>query len=83
MTRDLRIDAAQGIVVVLWKSAEDGLSLRVRGQTDEVRLVCVCGRRHWLVREQFSAGVVSLSVTCHGCGTRGTFRMEGVRLPAP
>jgi hypothetical protein len=83
MTRDLRIDAAQGIVIVGWKSGEDGLLLRVRGQNEEVRLVCVCGRRHWLVREPSSDGVVSLSVTCHGCGTRGTFRMEGVRLPAP
>jgi len=45
--------------------------------------VCRCGRSHWLVREQFSGGIVSLSVTCHSCGTRGTFVMEGVKLPTP
>lgn len=83
MTRDVRIDAAQGIVVLGWRSGEEGLSLRVRGQSDDVRLVCRCGRSHWLVREQFTGAAPTLSVTCHGCGTRGLFVLEGVSLPAP
>lgn len=83
MTRDVRIDSAPGTIVLGWKSGAEGLFLRVRGQDEEVRLVCRCDRSHWLVREQFSGGIASLSVTCHSCGTRGTFVMEGVRLPAP
>ena len=83
MTRDVRIDAAQGIVVLGWRSGEAGLSLRVRGQNEDIRLVCRCGRSHWLVRERFSVGSAYLSVTCHGCGTQGTFVLEGVSLPAP
>ncbi len=83
MPRDVPIDAARGIVVMGWHSREDGLSLRVRGQNEEVRLVCRCGRSHWVVREHFANGAASLLVTCHSCGTRGTFPLEGVSLPAP
>ena len=83
MNRDVRIESSPGIIVLGWKSGADGLLLRVRGQHEEVRLVCRCGRGHWLVREKFSGGIASLSVTCHSCGTRGTFVMEGVTLPAP
>ena len=81
--RDVRVDAAPGIVVQRWRSTEDGFYLRARGQTDEVRLVCVCGRSHWIVREQFGVGTASLLVACHTCGTRGSFLMEGVTLPTP
>ena len=83
MNRDVHIDSALGIIVLGWKSGGEGLFLRVRGQNEELRLVCRCGRSHWLVRELFSSGVASLSVTCHSCGTRGTFVMEGVKLPTP
>ena len=83
MPRDLRIDAAQGIIVVRWKTAADGLFLRVRGQADDVRLVCRCGRSHWVVREQFMGGGASLVVRCHHCGSIGSFVLEGVRLPTP
>jgi hypothetical protein len=83
MVHDVRIEAAPGVVVLGWRSGEDGLILRVRGQADEVRLVCRCGRSHWIVREQFASGTVSLIVICHTCGTRGSFLMEGVTLPAP
>ncbi len=83
MNRDVRIDSAPGLIVLGWKSGAEGLFLRVRGEREEVRLVCRCGRSHWLVREQFPGGVASLSVTCHSCATRGTFAMEGVTLPAP
>ena len=81
--REVRIDATHGIVVQGWRSTEDGLFLRVRGQPEEVRLVCVCGRSHWIVREQFVAGSAALILICHTCGTCGPFLMEGVTLPAP
>ena len=81
--REVHINAAQGIVVQGWRSTEDGLFLRVRGQPEEVRLVCVCERSHWIVREQFVAGSAALILICHTCGTRGSFLMEGVTLPAP
>jgi len=80
---DVRVDAVPGIVVQRWRSTEAGLFLRAHEQPDEVRLVCVCGRSHWIVREQFGDGSVSLLVTCHTCGTRGSFLMEGVTLPTP
>ncbi len=83
MVRDVRVEAATGIVVQGWRSSEDGLFLRARGQSDEVRLVCRCGRSHWIVREQFAPGRAFLIVTCHNDGTRGSFLMEGVVLPAP
>lgn len=83
MVRDIRIDAIPGMVVLGWRSSEDGLFLKARGQNEDVRLVCKCGRRHWIVREQFSRGQASLALTCHNCGTRTSFLMEGVRLPAP
>jgi len=81
--REVRINAAQGIVVQGWRTTEDGLFLRARGQPEEARLVCVCGRSHWIVREHFALGSASLILTCHNCGTRGSFVMEGVALPAP
>ena len=81
--REVRIDAADGIVVQRWRSTEDGLFLRARGRPEEVRLVCRCGRSHWIVREQFAVGSASLIVTCHTCGTRGSFLMESVTLPTP
>jgi len=83
MTRDVRYDASPGMVIQAWRSAEDGLRLRVLGSDEEVRLQCRCGRCHWIVREQFAGGHVSLLVTCHSCGTRATYAMEGVTLPAP
>src|SRR5438552_19128628 len=83
MTRDVRIGSSQGIIVRGWKSGSEGLLLEISAQDEDFRLVCRCGRGHWLVREQFSGGVASLSVTCHSCGTRGTFVMEHVTLPAP
>jgi len=83
MMRDVRIDSSQEIIVRGWKSGSEGLLLQIRGLDQEVRLKCRCGRSHWLVREQFSGGLAALSVTCHGCGTHGMFRMEDVRLPTP
>ncbi|HYY47509.1 MAG TPA: hypothetical protein VFA17_02365 [Thermoplasmata archaeon] len=81
MPREIRLDSAQGIVVLQWRTGEDGLSLRVRGQSQDVRLVCGCGRSHWLVREESARGSASLVVTCHGCGTQGTFVLESVSPP--
>ena len=83
MVRDVRSDAAAGIVVLGWRSAEDGLFLKARGQDEDIRIVCHCGRCHWIIREQFSLGQVLLALTCHNCGQRASFVMEGVSLPAP
>jgi len=82
MARDLLIDAAAGTVVLSWKTTAEGLLLRVRGETDDVRLICRCGRRHWLVHEIDSEKGATLVLICHHCGTRGMFPMEGVRTAA-
>ena len=81
MTREVPIDGASGFVILSWRSGEDGLSLRVRGQSEEVHLVCRCGRRHWIVREVSSDRSATLVVTCHNCGTRATFSREPWSLP--
>ena len=83
MVRDVRYDAAPSMVILGWKSLEDGLHLRVRGVDDDVRVECHCGRFHWIVREQFSGGRALLLLTCHNCGQRVSFVIEGVRLPTP
>ena len=44
MILDVRLDAANGLVVLSWRTAEDGLFLTARGRNDEVRLQCICGR---------------------------------------
>ncbi len=80
MTRDVPIDSARGFVVLGWRSSEGGLSLRIRGQSEETRLVCRCGRRHWIVREVSSDRSATLVVTCHNCGTRATFSREPMSL---
>ncbi len=83
MAREVRFDAAIGMVVLGWRSTEDGLWLRARGQDAHVRLLCRCGRSHWIVREQFSGAGAHLLLTCHNCGSRASFVMEGVGLPTP
>ncbi len=83
MVLDVRLDASNGLVVLSWRTAEDGLFLMARGQTAEVRLQCQCGRCHWIVREQFQPDRTQLLVTCHNCGRRGSFLVEGASLPAP
>lgn len=83
MVRDVRLDAAGGLVLLSWRTAEDGLFLTVRGQGEEVRLQCICGRCHWIVREQFQPDRAQLLVSCHNCGERTTFLIEGAKLPPP
>ena len=83
MTRDLRLDAVQGRIVLAWHTDEDGLFLRFAAEETDVRLVCRCGRSHWIVREYFPPAPATLAVTCHGCGTRGTFPLDVVRTPRP
>jgi RNase P subunit RPR2 len=82
MTRDLAIDAAAGTVVLGWKTTEEGLLLRVRGETEDVRVICRCGRRHLIVHEIDSEGAATLVLICHHCGTRGTFPMARFRMAA-
>jgi len=81
MVRDVPVEGSAGLVVLGWASGENGLNLRVRGQSEEVRLRCYCGRSHWIVREQFTDAGVRLLVSCHNCGVRSTYLMEGVGRP--
>jgi hypothetical protein len=81
MTHDVRVDAVQAKVVSAWHTDENGLFLRFKGEDDHLRLVCVCGRSHWILRELFPPGAAALYVTCHGCGTRGTLPLEEVQPP--
>ena len=83
MARDVPVDDAQGWVVLGWRSREDGLFLRARNQTDEVRLRCICGRCHWIVRELFSGGTATLLLSCHNCGQKRTFLTEGMTTHLP
>lgn len=82
IVREIPLPQAMGAVVTSWRLTEPSqLLLRVRGQTDEIRLLCVCGRCHWILRERFGPDSAMLLVTCHHCGTRGELLHEGARLP--
>ena len=82
MTKQIRCDEAQGFVVQSWRSSEEGLILRVAREPEEVRLQCVCGRCHWIVREQIRPEGSRLVVTCHNCGRRAVFPLETADVPA-
>ena len=82
MTKDVPCDRAEGLVVEGWKSGEEGLLLRVKGDPEEVRIQCVCCRCHWIVREQLLPEGPRLLVTCHNCGRRGVFALETADLSA-
>ena len=82
MTKDVPISQVSGAVVTRWRVVDAvQLLLTIRGQTEEVRLVCQCGRTHWILREQYGAGPPRLLATCHNCGTKVQFVLEGARLP--
>jgi len=66
-----------GLVVVHWRSTDEGLFLKIRGHQEEVRLVSRCGRCHWIVREKFAGGGGKLVVTCHACNEQMTYTLEG------
>jgi hypothetical protein len=83
MTRDLTVDRSDGTVVLGWKTSEGGLLLRVRGEPEDVRLVCGCGRTHWIIREDDSKEGAVLILICHHDGTRITFPMERLPMAAP
>lgn len=75
--RDATLESLAGVVVLAWRSGEDGLRLNVRGQGDEVRLRCRCDRSHWIVREQVGTEGTRLLVSCHNCGRSGRWAIEG------
>ncbi len=82
MTKDIPISQVSGAVVTRWRVVDAvQLLLTIRGQAEEVRLVCQCGRTHWIVREQYGGGPPRLLATCHNCGTKVQFVLEGARLP--
>lgn len=81
--KEIDLNESRGLVVLAWRSGEDGLYLKARGQGEEIRLRCLCGRCHWIVRDQFVPEGARLVVSCHSCGRRMTYVLEGVGLPAP
>ncbi len=83
MVREVPLDASQGLIVLHWHSSEEGLHLTARGQHEEIRLRCRCGRCHWIIHEKFLPEGPRLVVSCHNCGQRMTYVLEGVSLPHP
>lgn len=74
--REISLDESQRLTVQGWQATEEGLFLRTADGPDEVRLKCVCGRCHWIIREQQTADGARLVVTCHSCGSRGSFQFQ-------
>jgi hypothetical protein len=77
MVVDLSALDATGLVVVGWRSGEEGLRLHLRGRSDEVRLRCRCGRSHWIVRERVTPDGRTMRLTCHACGAHVSLLREG------
>jgi hypothetical protein len=88
MGREISLESAPRVVVVAWRSGEDGLWLRLRGDADDVLLRCVCNRSHFIVREPFDHEGTYLFVSCHSCGRSGRYafgpaRATEARTPRP
>jgi RNase P subunit RPR2 len=82
MVQDVPISKVTGAIITTWRVVDHiQLLLTIRGQTEDVRLVCQCGRCHWIVREQYGTSTPRLLATCHNCGTKVEFVLEGARLP--
>jgi hypothetical protein len=82
MVKEVPISKVQGAVVTSWRVVDHvQLLLSIRGQAEEVQLQCRCGRCHWIVREHYGDGAPTLIATCHNCGTRVDFVLEGAPLP--
>ncbi len=77
MVRTVRLDAADGLVLLSWRAAGDGLFLVASGQDEETLLLCICGRCHWIVHHHLEPDRAELFVTCHNCGRRRTFAVRG------
>jgi hypothetical protein len=82
MARDVPFSSSQGLVVLSWRSGDEGVFFTVRGEGEEVRLLCVCGRCHWIVQERSDSEGAHVGVTCHNCGRRQTFVLGGAELPS-
>ncbi|HEY7588279.1 MAG TPA: hypothetical protein VIB49_05995 [Thermoplasmata archaeon] len=78
---DISLGSSPGLVILRWRCSEEGLFLLARGQSEELRLRCECGRCHWIVREQFGSAGPRLLTTCHNCGRRQVFVLESVQAP--
>jgi hypothetical protein len=80
--REVSVIRMAGAIVTKWRMEDHvQLVLSVRGQGEEVRLLCTCERGHWIVREHFGEGGPRLIATCHNCGNRVELPLEGARLP--
>jgi len=82
MVREVALESSAGAIVLAWRTGEQGLQLRVRGQDDEILLRCRCDRSHWIVREQLETDRVHLLVSCHNCGRRQRYVLEGAQRHA-
>src|SRR3989442_161051 len=82
MVKDVPISKVTGAVVTTWRVVDHVyLLLSIRGQPEEIRLQCKCGRCHWIVREHHGDGPTKLLATCHNCGTKVEYLLEGAPLP--
>ena len=80
MVQDVPISEVPGAVVTRWRVVDHvQLLLTIRGRSEEARLLCRCGRCHWIVREHHGDGAARLLATCHSCGTRVELPLEGPR----
>lgn len=82
MPRDIRIEELRSTIVIGWRTSEDGLLLRVPGETYEIRPVCTCGRSHWIVHESPVGGLATLVLVCHHCGNRASLAIDAIRSTA-
>jgi hypothetical protein len=84
MAEDLSVSDAAGAVVTGWRVVDHvQLLLAIRGRPGEARLICLCGRCHWIVREHRGDDGAVLLATCHSCGTRLGLALEAQPLPNP
>ena len=77
MVRDVPFAESLGLVVLHWRSTDEGLFLKVRGHQEGVRLVSRCGRCHWIVPEKSPSGGPPLVFPCHACNEQMTYALEG------
>ncbi|MEK6911908.1 MAG: hypothetical protein AABX36_03805 [Candidatus Thermoplasmatota archaeon] len=76
--RDVPVHELSGAVVKEWRLVDPRqLVLQLGDEGDELRLLCECGRCHWILRERPEGSRIRLVVTCHACGTRGELFYEG------
>ncbi len=75
--RDVAVSELAGAVVTGWRVVDHiDLLLAIRGQPEEIRLLCRCERGHWIVRERPGERPPKFLATCHNCGNRLELLLE-------